>query len=63
MAVPTKLYDDYLKDVALSFVLFWVALGPTVYRSYFVDPLAEKKKEEEEKEDKYVKMLKKLKQE
>lgn len=34
-AVPTVLLDSYVKDVVGSFFLFFIAIGPVVYQSYF----------------------------
>ena len=51
--------DSYLKDTAISFLLFWVYLGPTVYRAYAKNEkfLGTEKKEAAEVEDKYAEIL------
>jgi hypothetical protein len=59
--------DDYVRDVIGSFLLFFIAIGPVVYHTYF-----RAKKEEENvmpklneignvEDDKYLKMLKSVK--
>ena len=35
-AVDLNLLDSYVKDVTSSFVLFWVCIGPIIYKTYFV---------------------------
>ena len=48
--------DNYLKDVARSFLLFFIVIGPVIYKDYFAAA-----KKEEVKEDieaaKYARML------
>lgn len=34
-AVSTHLLDSYLRDVVGSFFLFFIAIGPVLYESYF----------------------------
>ena len=34
-AVTTQMLDAYVKDVVGSFFLFFIAIGPVVYDSYF----------------------------
>ena len=34
-AVSVQMLDSYVKDVVGSFLLFFVAIGPVVYESYF----------------------------
>lgn len=34
-AVSTTMLDNYIKDVVSSFFIFWLAIGPVVYESYF----------------------------
>ena len=62
-ATQTETLDTYLKDVVGSFLLFFVAIGPVVYYTYFSNKLDKKMQGEEEEqeqkviEDKYAKML------
>ncbi len=42
-AVTTMMLDSYLKDVFGSFLLFFVAIGPVLYESYFKRVEDEKK--------------------
>ena len=34
-AIPLEHLDYYVKDVAKSFLLFWLIIGPTVYKTYY----------------------------
>jgi hypothetical protein len=47
--MPLSLYDSYIKDVIGSFFLFFVVIGPVVYKTYIATgPSEEEKREEEE---------------
>lgn len=35
LALNTNFLDSYIKDVIGSFFVFFIAIGPTVYRAYF----------------------------
>lgn len=48
--------DNYLKDVARSFLLFFIVIGPVIYKDYFAKPKIEESKEDMEA-DKYARML------
>ncbi len=65
-AVPTQMLDHYVKDVIGSFLLFFVAIGPVIYQSYFQNKAileAMPKREEAGliEDDKYTHMLKQIK--
>lgn len=65
-AVSTQMLDSYVKDVVGSFFLFFVAIGPVIYYSYFKKKQMEDmipKKDEVGKidDDKYTQMLKTIK--
>ena len=34
-AIPVQHLDYYLKDVGKSFLLFWLIIGPTLYKTYY----------------------------
>lgn len=46
--------DYYVKDVVSSFVLFWIGIGPMIYRIYLKN---EDKVREEIVQDKYADLL------
>ena len=56
--MPVSLLDSYVKDVIRSFLVFFVAIGPVVYSTYFKKEVVP---EEPVKIDKYAEMLKKIK--
>lgn len=33
-AVDLPMLDSYVKDVASSFVIFWIIIGPVIYQTY-----------------------------
>ena len=57
-AVDLGLLDSYVKDVASSFVLFWVCIGPIIYKTYF----QKEEPREDEIEDSFAVMLKNVNQ-
>ena len=60
LAISTELLDSYVKDVFSSFLVFFIVIGPTVYREYIKDEVKEIK--EVALNDKYADMLKKIKE-
>lgn len=66
LAVPTTMLDSYVKDVVGSFLLFFVVIGPVVYRELAGEKeAAEKQKqmqvEPQSEDDNYTRMLKQIK--
>ena len=74
-AIPLELLDSYLKDVGKSFLLFWLLLGPTLYKTYYtkeniLDALdnvegfetSSEKEQAHEKKDAFTELLSKVKQ-
>lgn len=61
--------DNYIKDVVSSFFIFWLAIGPVVYESYFKKQDDQQQKQVAPKlneigkieDDKYTQMLKQIK--
>ena len=35
-AVSTHELDSYLKDIVKSFAFFWLVIGPTIYKTYYL---------------------------
>lgn len=65
-AVTTEMLDAYVKDVVGSFLLFFVAIGPVVYQSYFkvkqdLEKLPKVNEIGQVDEDRYTQMLKQIK--
>lgn len=67
LAISLDEVDSYLADVGKSFVLFWLLLGPAVYRTYWLkEDLLKETPQDETKlsdvEDSAVTILKKIKE-
>eukprot|EP00347_Sterkiella_histriomuscorum_P020230 403338594 len=63
-ALDTNFLDSYLKDVFGSFILFFLAIGPTVYQVHFKKAkpiLKDKDQVPIMQDDKYTSILRKIK--
>ena len=66
-AIPVECLDNYLKDIGKSFLLFWIILGPTMYRTYWLKEnmfdlnTMNEMGEASTKTDSYAEILKKIK--
>ena len=57
-ALNTTLLNSYVLDTATSFLMFWIMIGPSCYKT-FVDPnFAEDEKTPNKVDDTFVEMLK-----
>ena len=36
LAMPVECLDNYFKDIGKSFILFWLIIGPTLYKTYYL---------------------------
>ena len=66
VAVPTTMLDSYVKDVVGSFLLFFVVIGPVVYRELrgereAVERQKQMQVEPQSEDDNYTRMLKQIK--
>ena len=67
LAIPAESLDSYLLDVGKSFALFWILIGPVLYKTYYKkEDLFEKDEHMENEihqvEDRTVTLLKRLKE-
>ena len=69
MAIPVESLDNYLKDIGKSFLFFWLIIGPTLYKTYYLkenmfdlNRMHDLNAAPSEKEDSFTEILKKIKQ-
>ena len=69
MAIPVESLDNYFKDVGKSFIFFWLIIGPTLYKTYYLgenmfdlNKMHEMGSTANDKEDSFAEILKKIKQ-
>lgn len=55
-AVDLPMLDSYVKDVASSFVIFWIIIGPVIYQTY----IQKKELRDDEVKDTFAVMLNKV---
>ena len=57
-ALDPNLLDAYIKETVSSFFLFFVMIGPIVYKTHFKGENQEDETTSDKEEDTYVRMLK-----
>ena len=59
-ALDTRMLNIYMIDIASSFFMFWVMIGPIAYQVYVKKEPVQTQESPNEVEDTYASMLKKL---